>query len=138
MYIEYDGQTKLDARAEYQQGEEQSRLREQLRTDYELQDFLLEQFEMDSYAEAITDMIQIIKDRINETQARIKTLYQKKLERGSNWFALDVEIKELKKELARMISETIEDFGGDEVYKKTKNKYIEDAIFNETPLTKEN
>lgn len=138
MYIEYDGQTKLDARAEYQQGEEQSRLREQLRTDYELQDFLLEQFEMDSYAEATTDMIQIIKDRINETQARIKTLYQKKLERGSNWFALDVEIKELKKELARMISETIEDFGGDEVYKKTKNKYIEDAIFNETPLTKEN
>lgn len=137
MFVTINNQERLEARAEYQQGEEQSRLREQLRTDCELQDFLLEQFEMDSYAEAITDMIEVIKERINKDQQGIKELYQMKLRSNTNWSALDVEIANKKKNLARMISETIEDFGGDEVYTEIKNKYIEDAIFNETPLTKE-
>lgn len=129
-------QNKLDARAEYQQGEEQSRLREQMRTDYDLQDFIEEQFEMDNYSDAIFELIETIKDKVNKTQKQIITLQNELTNPQKNYYVLKVEIKNLRKELARMVSETIEDFGGVAVYNKLKNKYIEDSIFNETELTK--
>ena len=130
-------QQRMDARAEYQQGEEQSRLRERLRTDYELKDFILIEVENDDTSKLLEEIITSTVAKFNAFKIELAQLQAKKKERNTNYHAINADIIETQRSFANYIDDCFDaNLNGNEL-DALKNKMIEKAINNDYPITKE-
>ena len=129
-------QQRLDARAEYQQGEEQSRLRERLK-DYTVKDFVKEAIEAGDTAILLEEITTSTVAKFNGFKIKMIELDLSRLKKNSNYMAINADIVELKKDFTDYINRTLDDNLMATEWDALKNKLIENAIDNDYPITKE-
>ena len=129
-------QQRMDARAEYQQGEEQSRLRERLK-DYTIKEFIKEAIEAGDTAILLEEIITSTVAKFNGFKIKMIELDLSRLKKNSNYMAINADIVELKKDFTDYINRTLDDNLMATEWDALKNKLIENAIDNDYPITKE-
>ena len=130
-------QQRLDARAEYQQGEEQSRLRERLGTDCELKDFILIEVENNDTSKLLEEVITSTVAKFNKFKMEMIELDLSRLKKNSNYMAINAEMLETQIRFASYINDCLDVNLSPEEYGTLKMKMIENAIDNDYPITKE-
>ena len=128
-------QQRLDARAEFQQGEEQSRLREKLK-DYTVKDFIKEAIEAGDTAILLEEIITSTVAKFNEFKMKIVELDLSRLKKNSNYAAINGEILAVKDNFADYIDRTLDDNLDVAEWEALKNKLIEKAIDGEYEIVK--
>ena len=129
-------QQRMDARAEFQQGEEQSRLRERLK-DYHVEDFIKEAIEAGDTAILLEEIITSTVAKFNQFKMEMIELDLRRLKKNSNYAAINGEILAVKDNFADYIDNTLDDNLNVAEWETLKNKLIENAIDNDYPITKE-
>ena len=129
-------QQRMDARAEFQQGEEQSRLRERLK-DYTVKDFVKEAIEAGDTAILLEEIITSTVAKFNQFKMEMIELDLRRLKKNSNYAAINGEILAVKDNFADYIDNTLDDNLNVAEWETLKNKLIENAIDNDYPITKE-
>lgn len=117
-------------RAEMIQGEEQTRLRERLRQDYGLSDFIKIEVENNNTTDLLQEVITSTVAKFNQFKNDISKLSEKKLERNINYYAIDGEIKAMQDSFTEYITNLFELNLDAKQYETLKNKYIQIAIDN--------
>lgn len=129
-------QQRMDARAEYQQGEEQSRLRERLK-DYTVKDFIKEAVEAGDTAILLEEIITSTVAKFNEFKMKIVELDLSRLKKNSNYMAINGDINAVRDSFVEYIDNTLDANLNIAEWQALKNKLIEKAIDNDYPITKE-
>lgn len=89
-----------ESNADIIQGEEQSELKERLRQDYDLSDFIKIEIEANNITDLLQEVITAIVARFNQYKTDIAKLHAKKLEKNANYFAIEGELKALRESFA--------------------------------------
>ena len=128
-------QERLDARAEFQQGEEQSRLRERLK-DYHVEDFIKEAIEAGDTAILLEEIITSTVAKFNEFKMKIVELDLSRLKKNSNYMAINGDINAVRDSFIGYIHRTLEDNLNVAEWQTLKRKLIERAIDGEYEIVK--
>lgn len=128
-------QERLDARAEYQQGEEQSRLRERLK-DYTVKDFIKEAIEAGDTAILLEEIITSTVAVFNQFKIKMVELDSSRLKKNSNYAAINGEMVALRDDFADYIDRTLDDNLMAAEWDALRNKLIEKAIDGEYEIVK--
>ena len=128
-------QQRMDARAEFQQGEEQSRLRERLK-DYTVKDFVKEAIEAGDTAILLEEIITSTVAKFNEFKMKIVELDLSRLKKNSNYMAINGEINAVRDSFTEYIDNTLDANLTLAEWDIFKNKLIENAIDGEYEIVK--
>jgi len=127
--------SKIEARVEDMQGEEQSKIREALK-DYPTSALISEVIEVDSSI-LLEEVVKSTIIKFNGYKMRLVELDKSRLQKNANYSAVNAEMQEVKKDFVKYISDTLDANLNGAEWQKFENKLIDFIMSQETELFKQ-